>query len=445
MSSRTFLRALAGIVALGVLVRIAYLLTWGHDVQGYGDWNFFHWQANAIADGQGFLEPFRLRLGHELRPSAAHPPLYPLLLSGPSVLGLDSVMAHRAAGVLCGGATIALVGLVGRRAGGAALGARLGLAAAAVCALYPLMIAVDGALMSETLFGALIAAMLLAAYRFHERPGTARALVLGALIGLATLTRAEAILFLPFLVLPLAWRAASHRWRTGLLALAACLLVIAPWTIRNVAVFDDFVFVSTNDSTVVAGANCERTYYGDRIGGWVVQCLPPRTQDDEGAQGAVTRQQGMDYALDHVGRWPVVVGARFLRVWDLYDPAQELDFAEGRDRGTEIAGVAVYYLLLLLAIPGALLLRRRGVGWLILLSPIAVVVVAAIVGYGTPRLRHSFEPALCVLAAAGGLLIWDRLRGRARTSRPAAPAPAPDRPPATPGPAGPPPGPSPAA
>ena len=50
-----------------------------------------------------------------------------------------------------------LVGLLGRRAGGE----RLGLLAAGLCAVYPLMIAVDGALMSETLYGPLIAVALL--------------------------------------------------------------------------------------------------------------------------------------------------------------------------------------------------------------------------------------------------------------------------------------------
>ena len=38
------------------------------------------------------------------------------------------------------------MGVLGRRVGGP----RLGLAAAGVCAVYPLMIVVDGALMSET-------------------------------------------------------------------------------------------------------------------------------------------------------------------------------------------------------------------------------------------------------------------------------------------------------
>ncbi len=156
---RHFTVHLAAIAAAGVALRVVYLLTIGRSVTGIGDWWFYHWQANAIADGLGFVEPFRLEFDHVRLPSAGHPPLYPLLLSAVSLVGGDSVMAHRALGVPLGAVTIVLVGLLGRRAGGD----RVGLVAAAICAAYPLMVATDAALMSETLYGALIAATLLAA------------------------------------------------------------------------------------------------------------------------------------------------------------------------------------------------------------------------------------------------------------------------------------------
>ncbi len=55
-----------------------YLLTVGRDVTGIGDWWFYHWTANDLADGHFYVEPFRLRFEHKTLPSAGHPPLYPL-------------------------------------------------------------------------------------------------------------------------------------------------------------------------------------------------------------------------------------------------------------------------------------------------------------------------------------------------------------------------------
>ena len=119
---RHFTVRLAALAAVGVALRVVYLLTIGRSVTGIGDWWFYHWQANAIADGRGFVEPFRLEFEEARLPSAGHPPLYPLLLSVVSLVGGDGVMAHRALGILLGAVTIVLVGLLGRRAAGTASG-----------------------------------------------------------------------------------------------------------------------------------------------------------------------------------------------------------------------------------------------------------------------------------------------------------------------------------
>lgn len=406
---RSFAVRLAAIAVAGVALRVLYLLTIGRHVTGIGDWFFYHWQANDLAAGRGFDEPYRLRFERLDLPSAGHPPLYPLILSGISALGGTSVMAHRALGLPLGAVTIVLVGLLGRRAGGE----RVGLVAAGLCASYPLMVATDGALMSETLYGALIAALLLAAWAVLERPGRGVALLAGALLGLAALTRSEALLLLPVLLWPVAWRGGGER-RDRLvrvaLVTAGCVAVIAPWTIRNAVAFDHFVPISNNDATVLAGANCATTYAGIDLGAWDINCISERRLDNEAAQAAVWRDEGLTYAREHVGRLPVVLAVRLLRVWDLYQPRRQVGFAEGRERGVTKAGVVAWYLLALAAIGGALALRRRGRPLLVLLAPALAVCVAALVGYGVPRLRHGFEIPLLVLAAAGLVALWERRR-----------------------------------
>jgi 4-amino-4-deoxy-L-arabinose transferase-like glycosyltransferase len=401
---RHFAARLAVIVALGVGLRALYLLTVGRNVTGIGDWWFYHWQANDIANGLWFVEPYRLRFDHLELPSAGHPPLYPLALSAVSWLGGTGTLSHRALGVPLGAVTIALVALLGRRAGGE----RVGLVAAALCALSPLMIATDGALMSETLYGPLLVLCLLAAWRLLDRPRPGAALATGGAIGLAALTRSEALLLLPLLAWPAAFRGGGG-WplRAGLTGLA-CALVIAPWTIRNLAVFHRFVPISNNEATVIAGANCPLTYHGINLGGWDIECISERRLNNEAAQAAVWRHEGLDYAQAHAGRLPVVVAVRLLRVWDLWQPRRQVMFAEGRHRVLTEAGVVVFYLFCVLGAAGGVWLRRRGEPLLILLAPAVVVCLAAVTGYGVPRLRYAFELPLLVLAAAGLVWAWER-------------------------------------
>jgi 4-amino-4-deoxy-L-arabinose transferase-like glycosyltransferase len=403
---RGFALRLAGLAAAGVGLRALYLFTVARHVNGAGDWHFYHWQANLIAEGRGFIEPFKFLFDHHVSPSAGHPPLYPLALAVVSKLGGTGELSHRALGLILGACTIVLVGLLGRRAGGD----RLGLLAAALCAVYPLMIAVDGALMSETLYGPLIAVVLLAAWRLIDRPGPWIALATGAAIALAALTRSEALLLLVVLAWPAAWRGGPGWPLRAALATLACALVIAPWTIRNADRFSAFVPISTNDSTVLAGANCPLTYHGVDLGGWNIECISPRRDDNEAEQAAIWRREATDYARDHAGRLPIVAAVRFLRVWDLWQPRGQVMFAEGRQRRVEQAGVVVYFAFLVLGAVGAVALYRRGVTLLVLLAPAVAVCAAAVLGYGVPRLRHAFEIPLLVLAAAGILRLVDARR-----------------------------------
>jgi 4-amino-4-deoxy-L-arabinose transferase-like glycosyltransferase len=412
---RTFPGRLAAVVALGVVLRAIYLFTIARHVVGIGDWWFYHWQSQSIAQGHGFIEPWVLLGTGQYRPSAIHPPLYPLVLSGFYKVGLHSTLAQRALGLGFGAITTVLVGLLGRRIAGP----KLGLLAAGVYAVYPVMIAADANLMSETLYGALIAGMLLAAIGVLDRPTWRRAALLGALVALAALTRTEALLFLPFLVLPIAWRA-RPTWRgRGALVLAAglaCVIVLAPWEIRNQSVFGRFVLISTNNATVLAGANCDKTYHGTNIGGWDITCSAKITKSNEAAQASIWTHQGITYAENHLSRLPLVVVMRELRVWDLWQPRRQAKvFSEGVQTDFAQVGVLAYYALMVLAIPGLLLLRRRSRPLLlVLLAPALVVVSSTAIGYGVPRLRYSFEIPLTVLAAAGLVSIQERLAARRR-------------------------------
>jgi 4-amino-4-deoxy-L-arabinose transferase-like glycosyltransferase len=305
--------------------------------------------------------------------------------------------------------------LLGRRVGGE----RVGLIAAGLAAIYPVLIGADGAVMSESLYGLLVVLSLLAAYRLAERPSAWRAAAVGALIALAALTRAEALALLLFALVPAAviarggWRAA---WRPVAVGAVACVVVLAPWSVRNWSAFDRPILISNNSGTLVAGANCDRTYHGPDLGSWNINCVVPSSSPNEAVAAAHERHVGLSYAGDHPGRVPAVLGVRLLRTFDLYQPGVEARRAESRSDRLEVVGAIAFWLLAPVGAYGALLLWRRRKPVVLLLAPFALAVAVSLVGYGIPRFRHPADLALVVLAAVAYEQLFRRRGARLRGS-----------------------------
>jgi 4-amino-4-deoxy-L-arabinose transferase-like glycosyltransferase len=396
---------LALILAGALAIRILYTLLVADDIPVIGDALTYHLLGENLAEGRGFERAPHPQLapveGWEPGvPTAEHPPLFPLLIGLLTKLGATGYLAQKLLLCMVGTATVAFVGLAGREAAGPAVG----LVAAGLAAVYPFLWVVDGSLMSETLYGALLAATLWLAIRFARRPSLGLAAGLGALVALAALTRGEALLLVPLLLLPLAARAGAA-WRSRLtlaaVAVGAFALVLAPWTIRNLTVFEEPVLISTNGNAVFVGSNCERVYHGAFTGLWSFDCYGSAPGGDESEASVVYRERGLEYARDHAGRVPVVMAVRLLRVWDLYRPLQQASYEqlEGRSVTASHLGLVMYYPLLLLAAAGAVILRRRRAPlWPLLAFPVMVSITAVAI-YGVTRFRLAAEPALCLLAA----------------------------------------------
>lgn len=364
-----------------------------------GDPRYYHVQANLLADGKGFAEPFRWERTGELEPSAIHPPGFTVWLAASSVVGLDGVFAHKVMSALAGALTVVVVGLLGQRLAGP----NAAIAAATLAALHPNLWVIDGALMPEALFGLAVAGVLLAAYRATAVRGAA---VVGAAIGAAALVRGEAVLFVPLLGLWLALRRGAGDLRQRVLRAAAVALVaaavVAPWTIRNLTTFDSPVLLSANGDEVLRNANCDRTWSGPIVGFWSVECYEPEPPAalDEAERAAFWRRAGVAYIAEHRDRLPYVVATRVGRVWDVFRPTQNVDLStiEGRDRDVARAGQLVYFALVPVAAIGAVVLRRRRVPVWPLLSTTVVVTGSAVYAYGVTRFRLPAEIALVTLA-----------------------------------------------
>ncbi len=211
--------------------------------------------AEALLDGEGLVGSYQSWLRHDASrpidlpryPGAWQPPGYTAFVA--AVLGVSgrSLTAVKLAQVVLGAASTLLVLALGR----AWFGPRAGQAAAWLFAFYPNLVAFTHYLFSETLFVFLLLAGLLALARRERPPGPRAAVLAGALLGLAALTRAALLYFVPVLS---AWLLLVHRARRRAaltaagLVLVAAGLVILPWTIRNTLLHGGLVLIETNSA-----------------------------------------------------------------------------------------------------------------------------------------------------------------------------------------------------
>lgn len=385
-----FERRLAVIGAGALAVRVVAAVH-ARDNVVQGDALVFHEVAQHLADGDGFRQAFRPG------PTAEHPPGWEVVLAAADVVGATGTFDHRLLGALIGTVTVVLVGLLARSVAGPATG----LVAAGLAAVYPPLWSADVSLMSETLYGALLVAALLAAR--HRRPAA-----VGAFLALAALTRGEALALLVLLVVPLFW----GEWRRMALVFGVFALVLAPWTIRNLATFEEPVLISSNANGIWVGANCPGSYRGPLIGYWRFQCyLPERPGEDESEFFVRQREAGLAYLRDNAERLPAVVVARLARLADVWDTDQAVFINTSEGRGTRPSrwGIWMAWPLMLLAAAGAVVQRRRRGPLLVLLAPVAMVVLVAAATYGTTRFRFAAEPSLCVLAAVALVALRTRI------------------------------------
>lgn len=423
VSPRRFRLLLAGFALIALAARLAYARRVG--VPEGGDAIWYHLVADGLADGRGFSDPYASRgprgevfgATGEPIPTAFHLPLFPAALSLGSLLGATSVSAHQALGCAFGAGTVAVIGLVGRRLAGE----RLGLIAAGLAAVYLPLIANEASLMSESLYGLLIALTLLAAFRYHSAPSRGNALLLGLAIGAASLTRSEAVLLLVLLAAPVTL-GRPERWKRLALVSLAVAVCTVPWAVRNSLTFDEPVLLTTGDGSVLAGANLPSTYSGRFMGAWdpIGLFRTPAGRSlvrNEAVQSRRWREDAFEYAADHLGRVPLVVAVRVMRTWSIFPlaPGDKVDFAadvHSHIRGAEWISLLSFLAVLCLAVPGLLELRRRGAVPLSpFLAPIALVTLISAAGYGDTRFRQAAEVALVLLAA----VTLDRLLVRRRT------------------------------
>jgi hypothetical protein len=228
----------------GFVLRLAFgLIYWNARPLTHDEREYLALAAN-VAAGRGLVydESFETGTGQQF----GRAPGYPLFLAAIGAGG-DAVAATplrvKVAQAVLGAAGVWLIGLLALRAGSE----RTGVTAACLAAIYPPLVSMPSYVLSETLYSAVALASALtfqgaASPGARARAAGARTAVAGALCGAGALIRPAMLFFLP---LAAVWLVVKRRYTLALVLAGAALLVIVPWTVRNIRVYDRFVLIAS--------------------------------------------------------------------------------------------------------------------------------------------------------------------------------------------------------
>jgi 4-amino-4-deoxy-L-arabinose transferase-like glycosyltransferase len=409
------LRRAAAIFGVAAAVRIAYVLIFLRNYHPQTDAQHYIDIATQLAHGHGFAADYPYVWVHA---TAFRPPLYPLLLGGAfAVFGVHLAVAQ-AINVVLGSIVVVLIGLVAARVAGP----RAGLAAAALAAVYPPLLANDGVPLSEPL-GLLV--MLAAIWALLEgRPGWA-----GIAAGLLVLTRPSAQLIVPLLALVL-WRQVGFRRAVGFAAVA--VVVVTPWVIRNESIFHRPLIVTSN------GFNLAAIYspVALKAGHFVDPVFDKRFASvrnfghsyvnlNEANLDSAFRRQGFKGIREHPGQVPSVIWLNTRRLvdetWSLNDGPERQD---GRPIGLRHATLPLVWLVEIAGVVGLVRMTRQarrdyrnrpraegrlGQGLIPLVALYFFVV--SILTVSVPRLRAPDDAMLIIAIGVLAEQLWQRRRG----------------------------------
>jgi hypothetical protein len=371
--------------------------------------------ADRMLDGDGMQ--VRDEAGVK-RPTAARMPVVPAVLAV-SHAGNGPSQAQRVTWALAGVATALLCAATARRL----FGNRAAVVAGGLVLLLPVFVLDHARRDNTALAGLAVAALVAILVRASSSGAPGWAIAAGGAAGVLALTRPEGLIIGAAVVG--AWllgEARAGRRRAGsyvVVAVAAALLIVGPWLVRNHDQVGTW-WPSSRVGEIVAGANTASTYRtGDLLGSHdpgaaAVAASDVATGSSEGRVASDQLGDGIRYATRHPVDAVRAAGARLLRAFELWDGraerrVQELRGVDGRAWGWRQASFLV---LLGLGVTAAVRRRRSGLERLLpVLAGVAAAALVAILTYGDPIVRATIDPLIAI--AAGGLFTSRRATGGA--------------------------------
>lgn len=403
------------IVLSALAVRLAWVAYAAREPRGFHDPTLYLVFSARIADGHGFTYA-------NGEATAYYPVGYPGALG--AIVWLvkltpipdDIPKTAAALNLVLGIGTVLLTFEVGRRL----FNNRVGLLSAAIVALWPNLIFHTAVMLTETLFNFLVMATVLLVVAIPDdsrRIGWKRWAAFGVLLGLSALVRPISLFFVPVLFLTLV--VARFGWSLTLryvsVATLAVVIVLLPWTIRNVHAADSFVFISTN-----LGDNLCMSRHTGATGGFQTSpaCIVSgegSTPDYEVRVNRTNIRRATRFVRDHPLQETRLV---FLRAYHtIKNDHDGLAASEsygsnrfipsGLRRALEIIADLFFFGALGLAMLAVPAFVRRGHPWHLFFLLVAVALaVQPVIFFGDPRFHVPVLPFLAVFAAV--TLSWGR-------------------------------------
>lgn len=425
---------LVAVFALALATRLVWVATLGPDLM-WPDEEEFVRIAHRLAAGEGYVSA-----------SYRANPVLPTYLAAVFHVAGESHAAARVGQALMGALTCVVVAATATRL----LGARVGLVAGLLLALYAPHVYLSGVFYAECLFTLLIALTVHCAVRTIAEPRVRWALATGLCFAAAALTRPIVLAYLPVLVAVFVYALPLPRPRRVAIAaglVLATALAILPWTLRNVLVLGRPVVVSSgfgtklwqgNNEGAAADADDRELTFDQDVWRARVASLPPgeraavearyaeaaeriaalrvATGDPYLAQDAVLGPLAVEFILTH----PLRAAELFVRkLGILLLPFSKTLVVNADTTPLKRAVAAAFYVPVLVLAP-------LGFWWTIGRAPGLAVVYGLIASLAATyaalttctRFRLPLDPYLIVFAAAALVELRARRELAARADRP---------------------------
>jgi 4-amino-4-deoxy-L-arabinose transferase-like glycosyltransferase len=354
------------------------------------------------------------------QPTALVPPVVPWLTS----------LLYRAAGhqffaaVLLQCLVGALIPLLAAALGRSLFGDPVGRWAAWIAAVDPLLVRFSAELRTETAFAAALLLALCLGAEWVRAPRGGRALGLGLVWGVTSLTASTALALAPVIAawawppLGLTVGGRARGRQIALLLLGLCA-VVGPWTLRNAVALRAFVPVTTDTGRALWMGNSPAAWDDPaRRGGADAEAGGDPAAGDRSGEveaDARARSRAWAFARGRVEDWPAIAAAKLARFW--WPGSGDADRRPVRPEWWRAAldpfrlWSLVLFPFVLWGVARSLRGERRWFQALPLLVVVAFMGVA-VAFHGSARVRLAVEPVLAVLAAFGLEQGWRRWRVR---------------------------------
>jgi len=360
--------------------------------------------AQSLLAGRGLV------YGHlQLPYHSFAPPLYPWLSAGSYWL-CGSLIILMMLQVVAGSALAVVAAQIARRF---SAGAIAPLAAGLLVAFHPGLIIYNVSKAHPLTFDALFFTVaVLQAFRLRERTTVRRAIELGVILGLGTLSRATLIIFLPLTAMWLIWVLRKDSLKLVVRAIVVAGLcttaIVIPWTIRTSLLHHQFVFMLTTDAEDFwrgNNPNATGSTYATADKTELDMLTPQELADllrqpDEVAQAHWFTARSHAFIREHPREFVRLTALKLLHFWWIA-PQTGLLYP----RSWFFAYLVYYVLVLLLAIIGAWSICRTGklARQQLLLMAVFLLALSLLQSlyYVEGRHRWAVEPILIAISGVG--------------------------------------------